>query len=105
MAKIGVSFNIDVKKIDKARLHVGEKGTYLNMTGFIDLDEKDQYGNSGFVSQDVSKEERESGVLGVILGNSKVFWRDQQQAPVQQQAPQQGGQQAPEFDASDEIPF
>lgn len=99
--KIGVSFRLNVTKIDKARLFKGAKGTYLDFTGFIDLDNLDQYGNSGFIAQDITKEEKDSGVQGNILGNSKVFWKEggqapqanqqapQQQAPQQQQSPQQ----------------
>lgn len=97
MAKIGVSLKIDVSKIDKARLFKGQKGTYLDATVFIDTDELDQYGNSGMITQDVTKDEKQQGVKGNILGNCKVFWKDQgqaqQQAPVQQQAPQQQYQQ------------
>jgi len=81
MSKIGVSVKIDVSKIDKARLFKGAKGTYLDTTVFIDLDELDQYGNSGMVTQDVSKEEREQKVQGNILGNVKVFWSDGGSAP------------------------
>lgn len=90
--KIGVSGKIDVTKIDKARLFVGQKGKYLDFTVFIDIDELDGYGNSGMLTQDVTKAEKDQGVKGPILGNCKVFWNDtqsqQQQQPQQQQ---QGG--------------
>ena len=88
MSKIGVSGKIDVTNIDKARLFVGQKGKYLDFTVFIDIDELDQYGNSGMVTQDVTKEEKNQGVKGNILGNVKVFWNDSQTQPVPQQ---QGG--------------
>lgn len=113
MSKVGVSLKIDVSKIEKARLFKGQKGTYLDATVFIDLDQLDQYGNSGMITQDVKKEEKDQGVQGPILGNCKVFWSDNQQAP-QQQAPQQGfnqptGQPAPApsglDDFDDDIPF
>lgn len=105
--KIAVSISIDVTKIDKARLVKGAKGTYLDMTGFIDLDEADQYGNNGMITQTVSKEEKAAGVRGPILGNSKVFWRDDQQAPQRQAPRPQPSQQAspPDFDPNDDIPF
>ena len=104
MSKVGVSLKIDVSKIEKGRLFKGQKGTYLDATVFIDLDQLDQYGNSGMVTQDVTKEEKDQGVKGPILGNCKVFWSDsraqpQQQAPHNQpqggfnQQPQQGVQQ------------
>ena len=101
--KIGVEVQIDVKKIEKARLYAGAKGTYLTMTTFIDLDEKDQYENNGFISHKKNKDEQNNTP---ILGNGKVFWKDQQQAP-QQQAPQQGSyqQQAPQQQAPQQSPM
>ena len=103
MAKIGVSLKINTSVIDMARLFAGQKGNYLDSTVFIDLDELDQYGNSGMITQDVSKEEKAQGVKGNILGNCKLFWSESGQAPqqggqvpqqnFQQQAPQQAPQQ------------
>lgn len=43
MAKM-LNISIDVTKIDKSKLIVGEKGTYLNLTVSVN-DEKDNYGN------------------------------------------------------------
>ena len=113
--KIGVNVRIDVTKIDTNRLFKGKKGAYLDLSTFIDLDQKDQYGNNGFITESVSKEEREQGVQGTILGNVKVFYNDSQKA---QQAPQQPVQQnyqqpaqmqpqtAPHVDDfDDDIPF
>ena len=111
MAKVGVSIKLDVTKIDKQRLFSGQKGTYLDATVFIDIDELDQYGNSGMITQDVSKEEKQNGVKGNILGNVKLFWKDEslkkqeyQPPQQQQQAPQQQYNDVP-ADFSDEIPF
>ena len=99
--KIGVSLKIDVTKIDKARLYKGDKGAYLNATVFIDTDNADQYGNSGMITQDVSKEEREQKVQGAILGNVKVFWKGESQ---QQNGPALSNEPSdpPKFD---DIPF
>ena len=99
--KIGIEISIDVTKIDKARIHVGEKGKYINLTTFIDTENKDQYGNHGFISQSTSKEERENGVKTKILGNSKVFFKkdsEQQQAPEVPPPPF-------EEDPIDDVPF
>ena len=104
MAKVGVSIKLDVTKIDKQRLFSGQKGTYLDATVFIDIDELDQYGNSGMITQDVSKEEKQSGVKGNILGNVKVFWKDSNNQPQQQQVPQQQYNNPPQ-DFDDEITF
>lgn len=99
--KIGVSLKIDVTKIEKARLHKGQKGTYLDATVFVDVDNADQYGNHGMITQDVTKEERDAGSRGPILGNAKVFYKDGK--PEARQAPRQ----APPADdfPDDDIPF
>ena len=82
--KVGLSVRIDVTKIDKERLYKGEKGTYLDLTTFVDTAEQDQYENNGFIAQSQSKEEREAGgERPPILGNVKVFYTDGESAPVQ----------------------
>lgn len=113
MAKVGVSLKIDVTKIDKSKLFKGQKGTYLDAQVFIDIDELDQYGNSGMITQAVSQADRQAGQQGAILGNAKVFWKDQNQAPQQQVGwgqPQHNGQPQPQYneppqDFDDDIPF
>jgi len=67
-----IAVNLDVKKIDKTKLYVGKKGTYLDAVVFL-KDEEDEYGNHGFIVQSVSKEERDRGVKGEILGNVKLL--------------------------------
>ena len=90
--KVGIELRIDVTKIDKARLYKGGKGTYLTMTAFVDLDQVDQYDNNGMITH--KKEKDEQGNTP-ILGNTKVFWKDEQQSQ-QQAAPQQYQQQVPQ---------
>ena len=108
--KVGIKISINVSKILKERLYQGEKGKYLDLTTFVDLDNVDQYDNNGFIAQSVSKEEKEAKFQTPILGNCKVFYNDSKtqhpqdqqarQAPAQQAAP---AQSAPDFD--DDIPF
>jgi len=104
MGKIALSLKINVSQIDKARLFAGQKGKYLDCTIFVDLDQLDQYGNSGMITQDVTKDEKQQGVKGNILGYGKVFWVENGQAPqAQGQAPKQqqqaSQQQAPQQQA------
>ena len=73
-----IAVNLDVKKIDKTKLYVGKKGTYLDAVVFL-KDEADEYGNHGFIVQSVTKEEREKGVKGEILGNVKILGNAQPQ--------------------------
>jgi len=72
-----IAVNLDVKKIDKTKLYVGKKGTYLDAVVFL-KDEADEYGNHGFIVQSVTKEEREKGVKGEILGNVKILGQQEQ---------------------------
>ena len=74
--KVGLNVRINVSRIDKSKLYKGEKGVYLNMTTFVDLDQEDDYGNNGFISMEQSKEQRDAGEQSVILGNVKKFWID-----------------------------
>jgi hypothetical protein len=107
--KIGVNLSIDVTVIDKARLVKHQNGkTYLNMTAFIDPNNPGQFGDHGMITQDVSKEEKDSGVKGPILGNAKVFWKENQEQAHQQgyQQAQQAQQAPPQQDNfDDDIPF
>lgn len=99
--KVGLSINIDVTKLDKSRLYKGEKGTYLNLTTFVDIDQKDQYENNGFVTESLTKEERDQNVQLPILGNAKVFYKgDGRQQSTQSEL-------APSIDDFDDssIPF
>lgn len=77
---------IDVAKIDKAKLFEGKPKNghtpkYLELVFFDNRDGEDQYGNLGFVAEGVTKEEREQGVRGNILGN----WKKTGGQPQQQQ--------------------
>lgn len=74
-----IALKIDVTKIDKSRLYRGKKGTYLDAVLFFD-EQEDQYGNNGMITQSVSKEERDKGVKGEILGNAKLLYAEEKPA-------------------------
>ena len=96
MSKL-IAIKIDVTKIDRARLFQGKNGAqYLDATVFVN-EEQGQYGDNGMVTQSVSKEERESGVKGAILGNVKILGEFGDNKPAA--AP------APAAVESDDIPF
>jgi len=103
MSKIGVSVKIDVTKIDKALLYKNEKGAYLNATVFIDVDTPDKYGNHGMVTQDVSKEAKDAGEKGTILGNVKILWKDSGDTPSRSKPVSKPATKGDSFD--DDIPF
>lgn len=101
--KVGISIKLDVTKLDKSRFFKGEKGTYADLTTFVDLDQAGKYGDNGFISQSQTKEERDAKAPNLpILGNVKVFYKDTApQAP----APQAQAPQAPAPDLDDDVPF
>lgn len=101
--KVGISVRIDVTKIDKSRLYKGAKGTYLDLTTFVDTAVADQYENNGFISQSLTKEERDAGQKTPILGNVKVFYTDGESAPSNSGKVKQVMQEADLLE--DDIPF
>jgi hypothetical protein len=96
MDKFTLAVKIDVTKIDKNRLFQGKNGAqYLDAVIMYSAD-ADQYGQNGMIVQSVSKEERESGVKGNILGNCKHLGQSKPQTVTSQ-----GGNSQP----SDDLPF
>jgi hypothetical protein len=94
---------IDVTKLDKGHFFKGQKGIYADLVLIPNKDGVDQYGNDGFVSQGVSKEAREKGTKGAIVGNYKKINRggDTAAAPKTQAKPKV----QPDFDQQDDVPF
>jgi len=68
---INLSINLD--KIDKSKIITGKKGKYLNLTVGGNRDGEDQYGNTHYIFQSQSKEEREGKTEKNYLGNGKEF--------------------------------
>ena len=97
---------INVSKIAKEKMFKGDKGTYLDVVLIETPD--DQYGNDYMVVQGVSKEDREAGVKGAILGNGKIIQRRDERRPPQQTAREQIRQKTgapPPEDGEDQVPF
>lgn len=107
--KIGIEIKIDVTKIEKARIYEGKKGKYLHMTMFLDTEKESQYGDHGFVTHKLDKEERDQGVKSPILGNGKIFYVDegqsQQPRATQQQPQDRNYNNASPVDINVDIPF
>ena len=100
MASI-IATSIDLTKIPKDKIIDGKKGKYLPITITLN-DELDQFGNSGPVVVQQTKEEREAKVAKVYLGNVKVVWTNDNNVAV---APREG-QAAPAAAAPvDDLPF
>ncbi len=99
---------IDVTKIPRDKIFQGKKRKYVTLVFFENKDGQDEYGNDGFLSIDVSKEEREAGKRGAIVGNGKYLGRKPAQTTMNERSaaspagkPQQS---APDVE-EDDVPF
>ena len=101
MSTIGVNLSIDVSKLDKSRLYKGAKGTYANLTVFIDSN-PDQYGKNGGVKEQATKDERDDKVKMPFVGNATIFWSDNSDF---QQARVEPAQEPATDEFDDSIPF
>ena len=63
-----IKIQIDVNKISKDKLFKGEKGTYLNC---VLIETPNSEYNDYMLIEETSKEEREAGNKGTILGGGK----------------------------------
>jgi len=105
MASI-ISANIDLTKIDKSKIYEGKKGKYYPITIVVN-DEVGQYGDSGYIQTEQTKEERDAKAAKSYLGNVKVVWTngtfpDKIPYEANGQAPQQTKQPAK---VEDDLPF
>ena len=103
MASI-ISASIDLTKIDKAKIYEGKKGKYYPITVVLN-DEPGQYGDSGYIMTEQTKEERDAKTLKQYLGNVKVVWPNGQNVTT---AEKQGVQQSIEMQtapAEPDLPF
>jgi hypothetical protein len=64
-----ITIKLDVTKFEKDRFHKGKKGIYADLAL---IEHPNDFGDDGFVVQSVSKEERDAGERGPIVGN----WRE-----------------------------
>lgn len=103
-----IKAKLNVSKINKDKLFHGEKGVYLDIVLFETPNGK--YGD-WMIVQDVSREEREAGVQGAILGNGTNFQKGGGSRPPAKGKPQppvktaaKPRAEAPNDDA-DDVPF
>lgn len=69
-----ISASIDLNKIDESRIVTGKNGErYLNIDITV-KDEKNQFGQDTAITLQQTKQERESKVKKVFIGNGKTMW-------------------------------
>jgi hypothetical protein len=97
-----IKIKIDVSKIDKLALYKGTKGTYLDCVAWPSKT-TGQYGDTHYIVQELSREKRDAGEKGAIIGNMTVpddEQRRQEARPVRRQA-----QVVTQDGDEDDIPF
>ena len=100
-----IKIKIDVSKIDKSALYKGAKGTYLDCVAWPSKT-PGQYGDTHYIVQELSREARDAGEKGAIIGNMTVPDEEQPRQdsrPVQRQ--QKMDQVFPPEVEEDDIPF
>jgi hypothetical protein len=85
----------------RATKHANGK-VYLNLEARENRDGVDRYGNTHFVAEPVTKDERQEGLKLPIIGNGKVFDFTKRQDAAKRQ--ESGNAAAPEDDGGD-IPW
>lgn len=96
-----IAVKINVKKLDKSKFFEGKNGAlYADIVLMENRDGQDQYGNDFMVVQGSTKEEREAGQRGAILGNAKYIGGGRSQNPKAKIDPEDVPQ-----DNSDPVPF
>lgn len=103
-----IYIKIDVTKIDKARLFQGKNGAkYLDLVCVPSRESR--YGDTHFITQSCSKEERQRAVKMPIIGNAKEQPPRQQRGddstPFDSQGQPPPRDDAPPQDDSDDKPF
>ena len=66
-----VNASLDLTKIPKAKIIKGKKGSYINVTMFVN-DEVDQFGNNASIILSQTEEERKSKQSRIYLGNGRT---------------------------------
>jgi hypothetical protein len=77
-----INFDMDLTKIDKSRIKEHSNGSkYANFTLYCDTEKvRDEYGNSGYVSHSLSKQDFDNKRNGIelpempIIGKAKVVY-------------------------------
>ena len=72
MSKI-INIKLDVTKLNKDKFFVGKKGTYANITVAENMNGENEYGDTHYVYESQSKDERLDKTEKNYVGNGKEF--------------------------------
>lgn len=97
-----IKFKIDLTKIEKERLFKSETTGNIYLDGALIPTPNNEYGQTHMIVQSITKEERERGLKGLILGNARELVPENK-LPSPGESPA-----APEWkkeDGKDDLPF
>ena len=96
-----IKLNIDVTKIPREEIKSKPewKGKFISC---ILVHKPNDRGDDGFISMDVTKEQRAAGVRGAIIGNWKEL---QSRQPQSDHAKAKSNGYQPQPDDADDLPF
>jgi hypothetical protein len=92
---------IDVTKIDKEGLFIGKKGKYFDFALFENRDGPDEYGNDGFMVQNLPKAQRDAGKKNPIIAN----WRHQESRADNERRKMHGSEARRDYQQRDPDPI
>lgn len=95
---------LDVSKIPKEAIFIGKKGKYIDLVLHENKNGTDEFGNDGFIAVDTTKEQRERGERGPIVGNWKHLGQ-KPSTPAQPKPQPPPGQPPYDDDDGSGIPF
>lgn len=101
-----IKLKVNVTRVLKEHLYAGKNGKYLDLVAWPNKNGIDQYGNTHFVCQEISREARDRGEKGPIIGNlSLPVENTPRPAPPPQR--RAGDEPEPEtwVDESSDVPF
>ncbi len=99
-----VNLSLDVTKLPKEKMIKGKKGTYINLTMFLQ-DETDQYGNNASLIVAQTQEEREAKGDRTYLGNGKIAWTDGSIAAAERQDSSNSSAKEVSTEDTSDLPF
>lgn len=96
-----------VIRLDKSRAKVHQNGKiYLNLEAVANKDGKDQYGNTHFIVEPTTREEREGGLKLPTIGKGRVYEPKSTQPRQERKETGNAGQQEQAWnDEAGDIPF
>jgi len=94
-----INAKIDVKKINKDLLFKGGKGTYLDLTIWIN-DKPDQFGNDISIEQRTAK-----GEAKIYLGNGKFYQKSEPRVETRESIMNAPDDFGPQIDDGSDMPF